>query len=94
GMYVTALISIGEQLTPAVPVDAVIRSEGREYIFIVLKETAKTIQFKKEEIRTGVSEMGYIQIKTLTKLPGDVQFVRKGAFYLESKSAGGSDEDD
>jgi len=35
GMYVTGLIGIGIAITPAVPIDAVVRSEGRQYIFIV-----------------------------------------------------------
>lgn len=93
GMYVTALISIGEQLTPAVPVDAVVRSEGKEYIFVVTHETPQGIHFKRTEVITGVSELGYIQVKTLTPLAEQVKLVTKGAFYLLSKSAGNSEEE-
>ena len=35
GMYVTALINIGSEQVPAVPVESVVTSEGRNYIFIV-----------------------------------------------------------
>lgn len=38
GMYVTALISIGSEQVTAVPVDAVVLSEGKSYIFVVDEE--------------------------------------------------------
>jgi cobalt-zinc-cadmium efflux system membrane fusion protein len=91
GMYVTALISVGNQLSPAVPVDAVVRSEGKEYVFIA-QGNGEKILFSKTEVKTGVSELGFIQITALRKLPPDVQLVTGGAFYLESKSAGGAEE--
>jgi cobalt-zinc-cadmium efflux system membrane fusion protein len=35
GMYVNALIDVGEQSTLAVPVDAVVKADGKEWIFVV-----------------------------------------------------------
>jgi cobalt-zinc-cadmium efflux system membrane fusion protein len=94
GMYVTALISTGSKLTAAVPVDAVIRSEGKQYIFVTTThhQDGKTI-FTKTEITTGVTELGYIQITPLNALPPDVRIATKGAFYLQSKAAGGAEEE-
>lgn len=97
GMYVTALISIGTQLTDAVPVDAVVRSEGKQYIFVVAEGEDRSegkIHFKKTEVTTGVAELGYIQIKPLSSLSANVQIATKGAFYLESKALGGAEEED
>lgn len=104
GMYVTGLISVGTELTSAVPIEAVVRSEGKDYIFIVdenppeeskgpkeAEETEEKIHFKKVEVSTGVSELGYIQITPLEKFPDNMKVVSKGAFYLQSKSAGGSE---
>jgi len=101
GMYVTALIDIGNQLTPAVPADAVVRSEGKDYIYLVAEEGAERhseekeakpdstheehIAFKKVEVVTGVAELGYVQINALEELPENVKIVTKGAFYLLSK---------
>jgi cobalt-zinc-cadmium efflux system membrane fusion protein len=98
------LISVGTELTSAVPIDAVVRSEGKDYIFMVdenpeeePKEAKKgevaeeKTHFKKVEVTTGVSELGYIQITPLEKLPENTKVVTKGAFYLQSKSAGGSE---
>jgi cobalt-zinc-cadmium efflux system membrane fusion protein len=98
GMYVTALISTGSQLTPAVPVEAVVRSQGKQYIFVVSEERAekgkdKTVSFKKQEVSTGLAELGYIEIKPLNPLPENVKIALKGAFYLESKSAGSTEEE-
>lgn len=94
GMYVTALISVGNQLSPAVPVDAIVRSEGKEYIFIVEQHASQNgkLRFLKTEVKTGVSESGYTQITSLSKLPAQLQLVTAGAFYLQSKSAGGTEE--
>jgi cobalt-zinc-cadmium efflux system membrane fusion protein len=98
GMYVTALISTGSQLTPAVPVEAVVRSQGKQYIYVVNEERAekgkdKTVSFKKQEVSTGLAELGYIEIKPLNPLPENVKIALKGAFYLESKSAGSTEEE-
>lgn len=37
GMYVNALVDVGNNTVDALPVDAIIKAEGREFIF-VLKE--------------------------------------------------------
>ncbi|WEK17618.1 MAG: efflux RND transporter periplasmic adaptor subunit [Candidatus Pedobacter colombiensis] len=115
GMYVTGLIGVGTATANAVPIDAVVRSEGKEFIFILdagtkaaheeehghthqreaeekhKEEDAKdenSVHFKKIEVTTGVSELGYIQITPVEKLPANVKVVTKGAFYLQSKSSG------
>ncbi|PYF74638.1 efflux RND transporter periplasmic adaptor subunit [Pedobacter nutrimenti] len=109
GMYVTGLINVGTELLTVVPLDAVVKAEGKEYIFVVEessekkheahsesdeeKEAEEATHFKKVEVVTGVSELGYIQITPLEKLPENVQIVTKGAFYLQSKSMGSAEEE-
>ena len=102
GMYVTALISVGTEEVPAVPVEAVVSAEGKQFIYLLTKSKKqdnkeqntgeKLFDFKPIEVATGVTELGYIHIKPLTKLPADAVVVTKGAFYLQSKSAGGGEE--
>lgn len=41
-MYVNALIDIGVNKVPSLPVDAVIKAEGREFIFVWEKENMET----------------------------------------------------
>ena len=111
GMYVTALIDVGNQRTTAVPVDALVRSEGKDYIYMLTEGEEKNeeiknekadgtkegigkhYQFKKVEVVTGVTELGYTQITPLEELPQKVQIVTKGAFYVLSKSKGGGEEE-
>ena len=86
------------------PIDAVVRPEGKDYIFMVdenpeeePKEAKRgevaeeKTHFKKVEVTTGVSELGYTQITPLEKLPENTKVVTRGVFYLQSKSAGGSE---
>ncbi len=97
GMYVTALISTGSQMTPSLPVEAIVRSGGKQYIFIVSDDNKDsktgTFRFVKAEVKAGVSELGYIQVTPLEELPKNTKVVTKGAFYLESKGAGGAEEE-
>ncbi len=98
GMYVTALINVGTQKDWAVPVSALVRTGGRAYIFVVEEHAEgqkhNDYQFKKVEVATGVSELGFTQIKPLVELPEKTKIVTKGAFYLESKIAGGGEEEE
>jgi cobalt-zinc-cadmium efflux system membrane fusion protein len=55
------------------------------------KEADHGTHFKKVEVVTGVSELGYINITPLEKLPANTRLVTKGAFYLQSKSSGPSE---
>ena len=113
GMYVSAMINIGNQTVQAVPVDAVVSAEGKTFIFIVIGEeekavekdekektgkdtetkTEKHIRFKRVEVISGVTELGYIEITPLEEIPKDAMIVTKGAFYVLSKAAGGEEEE-
>lgn len=94
GMYVTALISTGSKLAAAVPNEAIVRSEGKQYIFVAVTDAKDgNVKFKKTEVTTGVSELGYTEISPLVALPPNVQIAVKGAFYLQSKAAGGAEEE-
>lgn len=113
GMYVSALIKVGNEEVSAVPVDAVVRSESKEYIFVVEQSsdstsdekpevqkskskpesTENSIAFKMVEVTTGISELGYIKITPLEKLPENTKMVIKGAFYILSKVKGGVEEE-
>jgi cobalt-zinc-cadmium efflux system membrane fusion protein len=117
GMYVSALINVGNQTVQAVPVDAVVSAEGKQYIFMVVDEESegkekaekkeagekseknteakaeKHIQFKKIEVTTGVTELGYIEITPLEEIPKGARIATKGAFYVLSKASGGKEEE-
>lgn len=96
GMYVNALVDVGANTVDALPVDAVIKAEGREFVFI-LEEEAKTAEgtefhFQRIEVKTGTSQLGYVQTTFLQPVETAQNIVVKGAYYLQShltKSEGG-----
>jgi len=110
GMYVSALINVGNQTTRAVPLDAVVSAQGKSFIFLVDNEQKKEeseghtagekhghehekeFHFKPVEVATGVSDLGYIEITLLNPISEDATIVTKGAFYIQSKAAGGGGE--
>tara|TARA_R110001592_G_scaffold45430_2_gene145165 strand:- start:1035 stop:2285 length:1251 start_codon:yes stop_codon:yes gene_type:complete len=121
GMYVNALITVGEQTVKAIPVDAVVRSGGSEYIFVLVEgeeaekdekvdedddhkeeleeeseENEEELNFRMVEVKTGISELGYVAVVPIEDLEKDTKIVVKGAFYLLSqlKNAEGGDDDD
>lgn len=93
GMYVTALINVGHQETPAVPAEALVRAEGKDYIFMQTGAEGEDVSFRKIEVATGVTELGFTQITPLETLPPGAKIVTKGAFYVLSKAQGGAEEE-
>jgi cobalt-zinc-cadmium efflux system membrane fusion protein len=53
GMYVNALIDVGSNAVNALPQEAVIKAEGREFIFILEGEEKGEYHFQRIEIKTG-----------------------------------------
>jgi cobalt-zinc-cadmium efflux system membrane fusion protein len=109
GMYVSALINVGNQLVKAVPVNAVAHAEGKQFIFLFTgieegcndpnckeecDDDGKVFQFKKVEVITGTSELGYVEVTPLETIPENAEIISKGAFYIMSKISSGEDDDD
>lgn len=112
GMYVNALIDIGEQKSSAVPIEAIVKSGGKEYIFVAdekpksIEQDHKEIEDKNEkeapgdiyifkivEVITGVSDLGYTEIRPIDEVFPNGKVVVKGAFFLLSKMKGGGEEE-
>jgi len=101
GMYVNALIDVGTQSVASLPADAVVRADGREFIFILEegheeeaghKEEGKTFHFQRIEVKTGTAQLGYVQVSVLQQIDKGAQIVLKGTYYIQShliKNEGG-----
>ncbi len=98
GMSVTARISLGESVYPAVPDDAIVTNDGKDYIFILINKTTENATerakgsepgnetiFKRMQVIKGASDVGYTEIKSLNELPKGTKVVVKGAFFLMAK---------
>ncbi len=90
GMSVTARISLGESVYPALPDGAIVTDGGKDYIFILDGKHGDSTKsnettFKRIQIIKGVSEVGYTEIQLLSKLPPEASVVVKGSFFLMAK---------
>jgi RND family efflux transporter MFP subunit len=96
GMNITAMISIGNALTTAVPNDAIAEADGKYYIFVqtdkkaeqheVQEDTglANSMNFEKIEVSKGVSELGYTAITPVKEIPEGTKIVTKGTFFVNA----------
>ncbi|APU70163.1 Co/Zn/Cd efflux system membrane fusion protein [Christiangramia flava JLT2011] len=88
GMYINGKIRTGEAAVPALPEDALIEEEGNPYIFIAEKhqEDGKTEwELKPVQVRTGINEDGWVEIKLLEPLPEGALVAYNNAYYLISE---------
>lgn len=56
------------------------------------QEKEKSYHFKRVEVKSGVSQFGYVQVTPLEKIPLEAKIVLAGAYYIQShllKTAGG-----
>lgn len=90
GMYVNAVINIGDSTVKALPDEAIINADGREFIFVWEKENTEEdhaeseITFARVEVKTGISQLGYKQVSLLQEIHEGDKIVVKGAYYLQS----------
>lgn len=100
GMNATGIVSLSNQLMPAVPNDAITSADGKDYIFVVTKEKKhqdeekshgkgekKTVTFERVEVVKGTSEMGYTAITPVKTIPQGIEIAVKGAFFINAKLA-------
>jgi membrane fusion protein, heavy metal efflux system len=95
GMYVNAQIEAGSQLLTALPTEAIVSFEDKNYIFVFdnnKTENGKQMtEYKMIEIQKGVSQNGFTEIKLPSEFNIEAtKVVVKGAYNLLSskKNAG------
>jgi len=87
GMFMNADIEIKSNKVNALPNDAIVRFENKQYAFI---EKGKN-QFEMVEIKTGNTENGFTEIAIDEKIAKDI-FVVKGAYSLLMKLKNAAEE--
>lgn len=85
GMYAKALIETTNNSVAALPVAAIIQSEGNDFIFVQTKQDKDGYTFKMIPVKKGVEENSYVEVS----FPGGFdsngsQIVVKGAYSLLS----------
>lgn len=80
GMYMNAEIELSNLKVQALPEEAIVRFESKQYVFLQEKEN----NFTMTEVKTGGSENGYIEILSGENILGK-NIVLNGAFTLLMK---------
>lgn len=81
GMYFSALIELGDTQVNAVPENAVVNFEGKDYLFTSTKKNT----FNMVEIKTGLTESGYTEILFPENFDLTSSIVTNGTYALISK---------
>ena len=98
GMNITAVISIGETVLPAVQTEAIVSFQGQDYIFVYKNDTStiqkeadssKTkdaeLKFERVQVVKGTSDVGFTEVTLMKELPPKTRIVTKGAFFVLAK---------
>ena len=106
GMNITAVISIGETVLPAVPTEAIVSFQGQDYIFVSKNNTAPTskdtdssktknaeLKFERVQVVKGTSDVGFTEVTLMKDLPPGTQIVTKGAFFVLAKMTNTGEEE-
>lgn len=81
GMYFTAVIEVGDNSVNALPENAIVSFEGKDYIFISNSKNSFTMV----EIQSGVTESGYTEIRLPEGFDAAASIVTNGTYALISK---------
>jgi cobalt-zinc-cadmium efflux system membrane fusion protein len=85
GMYVKAMIATRTEDVPALPVEAIVQSEGKDYVFIQTDTAQGKAIFKMIPVIKGIEQEGLVAITFPEKFnAANAKIVTKGAYSLLS----------
>ncbi|AMR34553.1 hypothetical protein A0256_14240 [Mucilaginibacter sp. PAMC 26640] len=93
GMNVTAIISIGKAVVPAVPSEAIVSNGGQDYIFRVQQQDANGIVFERVPLAKGESDIGFTEITPVKELKEGSKIVVKKTFFVLAKMVNTGEEE-
>jgi len=87
GMNITGLVSLSKTTTPAVKTDAIVESNGRNYIFVLAHydKKKKIYTFDKIEVIKGTTEVGFTAISPTQEIATRAKILTEGAFFANAK---------
>tara|TARA_R110000868_G_scaffold67368_1_gene200097 strand:- start:38755 stop:39951 length:1197 start_codon:yes stop_codon:yes gene_type:complete len=85
GMYVKAWVETGTEQQMAVPTDAIVQLEGKDFIILQMGENNGTIDFQLEQIKKGIEQEGYTAITLSDSMAiKNAKIVTKNAYSILS----------
>ncbi|MES2330747.1 MAG: efflux RND transporter periplasmic adaptor subunit [Bacteroidota bacterium] len=94
GMNVTASISLSKEVMSAIPSEAIVSHQGKDFVFVVdsVNSQKKETYFKMIPVAKGTSDIGYTEITLLKDIPAATKVVTKGAFFILAKMTNKSED--
>jgi cobalt-zinc-cadmium efflux system membrane fusion protein len=89
GMFLKAYVEAGTQNIPAVPNNAIVNFEGKDYIFVTETEAN---HFKMLEVTKGISELGFTEVELKNGLTNESLIVINGAYDILAKMKNSEEE--
>lgn len=89
GMYLKAYVEAGTQSLPAIPNEAIVNFEGKDYVFVAEKEAN---HFKMLEVTKGISELGFTEVEMKEGLNNESLIVISGAYDILAKIKNSEEE--
>ncbi len=85
GEYVSGKIAVGSRQGKTLPSSAIIRSDGKSYIFALNGQPNRgSYHFSRHEVTVGESDKGYTAVKLCKHIKQGQEIVTGNAFYLAS----------
>lgn len=92
GMFVEAQIVTSTSNQWALPENAVVEMEGKNYVLLIENENAEEFEILPVEVNIGANYNGFTAIEKSEKFKPDSKFLTKGAFVLLNEDAGGGSD--
>ena len=103
-MNITAIVSLANTTVPAVPNDAIVTVDGKDYIFVLINTTDlnkntgtnkvdKEIIFERIPVAKGGTDISFTEITLLKKMLVNAKIVTKGAFFVSAKMTNTQDDE-
>lgn len=99
GMNITAAISLGEAVVPAVPNEAIVSYQGQDYIFVQTDDNSQITKtdsanangeaagmtFERVQVVKGVSDIGFTEVTPVKIISPNSRIITRGAFFANAK---------
>lgn len=89
GMFVEAQIVTGTSDQWALPENAVVEMEGKNYVLLIENENAEEFEILPVEVKIGATYNGFTAIGKSEEFKPETKFLTKGAFVLLQEEGGG-----
>lgn len=89
GMFVEVQIVTGTSNQMALPENAIVEMEDKNYVLLIENENADEFELRSVEVKIGANYRGFTAIENADQFNVDSQFLTKGAFVLLKEEGGG-----